>query len=57
VSLTRNALLPHLHPVNAAGGKNWRLEDQAVAMLERGRQLVSKHNGQQHAFYLWVAAA
>ncbi|CEG15241.1 hypothetical protein [Xanthomonas citri] len=52
MALTRDALQTHLDPVHAAGGKDWWLVDQAVAMLERGRRLANKHDSQRHTFYM-----
>ncbi|MBV7306722.1 hypothetical protein [Xanthomonas vasicola] len=52
MALTRDALQTHLDPVHAAGGKHWWLVDQAVAMLERGRQLANKHDSQRHTCYM-----
>ncbi|CEL40572.1 conserved hypothetical protein [Xanthomonas citri pv. citri] len=52
MSLTRDALQTHLDAVHAAGGKHWWLVDQAVAMLERCRQLANKHESQRYTFYM-----
>lgn len=55
--LTHDAPQANLVPVDAVGGKQWWLVVQAEAMLERGSQLASRHDGQSHKFYMLLTAA